>query len=110
MDQRSKFLDEWFGREGMSRSALCELFGISRQTGYKWARRWRKQRSHEEESRRPKRSPNATPMKLVKLILSQRRQFPLWGPVPILKRLQTIWPQHNWHLLSSRIKMMMPAP
>src|SRR5262249_54514712 len=98
MDQRRRFILEW--RSGtMSRSALCKLFGISRQTGYKWARRFeteKKWSAIEERSRRPHRSPSATPTKLVKLILSQRRQFPTWGPVPIRKRLQTHWPHLPW--------------
>jgi len=98
MDQRRRFVLEW--RSGtVSKTALCQLFGISRQTGYKWATRFKRARKWsaiEEQSRRPHSSPNATPTKLVKLILSQRRQFPLWGPVPIRKRLQTLWPQHAW--------------
>jgi transposase InsO family protein len=98
MDQRRRFVLEW--RSGtVSKTALCQLFGISRQTGYKWARRFKRTMrwsAIEEQSRRPRRSPTATPTKLVKLILSQRRQFPTWGPVPIRKRLQTNWPQHKW--------------
>lgn len=83
----------------MSKGALCELFGVSRQTGYKWANRMKQSRrcdALEELSRRPKHSPNATPAKLVKLILSQRRQFPTWGPIPIRKRLETHWPELTW--------------
>lgn len=96
MHQRRRFLLDWFSHP-MSRTALCELYGITRQTGYKWARR----HSVEELSRRPHRSPRATPTKLVKRILSQKRQFPLWGPVPIRKRLQTIWPQIEWPAAST---------
>ena len=85
----------------MSRTALCALYGISRQTGYKWARRAKIDGSAQERSRRPHRSPNATSMKLVQLILSQKKQFPLWGPVPIRKRLQTYWPQYKWPAAST---------
>jgi len=88
----------------MSRTALCQVFGISRQTGYKWVRRFertKKWTSLEECSRRPRMSPSATPMRLVKLILSQRRQFPTWGPVPIRKRLQTHWPRLPWPATST---------
>ena len=95
VDQRRQFLSDWFAHK-INKSTLCALYGISRQTGYKWVRRAENERSYEEKSRRPKRSPNATPAKLVRLILSQKRQFPLWGPIPIRKRLQTHWPQHKW--------------
>jgi putative transposase len=46
--------------------------------------------------RRPRRSPRATPTKLVKLILSQRRQHPTWGPLPIRYLLQRHWPHVPW--------------
>ena len=98
MDQRRNFILEW--RSGtLSKTALCQLFGISRQTGYKWARRFKATRQWdalEERSRRPHRSPNATPPRLVKLIVSQRKQFKSWGPVPILHRLRTLWPKEKW--------------
>jgi len=80
----------------MSRTALCATFGISRQTGYKWARRYRQDRSIEEMSRRPRSHPRTTPTKLVKLIVSQKKQFPLWGPVPIRARLAKHWPHIQW--------------
>jgi putative transposase len=83
----------------MTRKALCELFGISRQTGYKWARRFAESRGSdrlEERSRRPQRSPTATPEKLVKAILRQRRNFPTWGPVPLRKMLTTSRPDVQW--------------
>jgi transposase InsO family protein len=103
MDQRRRFILEWRS-DTMSRTSLCQLFGISRQTGYKWAARFKPSKgwsSLEEQSRRPKRSPNTTAAKLVKLILSQRKQFPKWGPIPIRKRLQTHWPQHKWPAAST---------
>jgi putative transposase len=79
MQQRKQFLVAWISHE-ISRTTLCQLFGISRQTGYKWVTRYEQDRSLEERSRRPKTSPTTTPSKLVKLILSQRQQFPCGGP------------------------------
>jgi putative transposase len=103
MDQRRRFVLEW--RSGsMSRTAQCQLYGVSRQTGYKWTRRFAgtlEWSALEEFSRRPHSSPWATPSRLVQLILSQRRQFPRWGPVPIRKRLQTLWPQLPWPAAST---------
>lgn len=83
----------------MSRAALCDLFGISRPTGYKWARRFSKSgkwSSLEERSRRPKRSPKATPAHLVKRILTMRKQHPTWGAIPIRKVLMTSYPNEPW--------------
>jgi transposase InsO family protein len=96
MDQRRRFLSDWISHT-MTRTALCALYGVSRESGYKWARR----HSVEELSRRPHNSPNATPRALVKKILDQKRQFPLWGPIPLRKRLQTIWPKTRWPAAST---------
>jgi transposase-like protein len=56
MQQREQFLVAWISHE-VSRTTLCQLFGISRQTGYKWVKRYERDRSVEERSRRPKTSP-----------------------------------------------------
>jgi putative transposase len=95
MSQREQFLSEWNWKL-VSRTALCAAFGISRQTGYKWARRYERDRTTEEESRRPRSHPRTTPSKLAKLIVSQKNQFPLWGPVPIRARLVKHWPHIVW--------------
>src|SRR5437868_2905517 len=98
MGQRRRFVLEWRGGK-MSRTALCELFGISRQTGYKWAGRFAQKpgdRALEERSRRPRRSPTKTPDRIVRAILLQRRYFPTWGPVPLRKVLATSRPDIAW--------------
>jgi transposase InsO family protein len=95
MSQREQFLREWKWNE-TTRAALCAVFGISRQTGYKWARRYREERSSEEKSRRPHSHPKTTPKRQVRLILSQKRQFPLWGPIAIRARLVEHWPHLQW--------------
>jgi transposase InsO family protein len=100
MDQRRKFVEECAYRT-MTFTAVCDLFGIRRQTGYKWLARWKHDRSVEEKSRRPRSHPATTPPKLVKLILSQKKQFPLWGPVPIRKRLLDVWPEIPWPAAST---------
>src|SRR5215218_3969444 len=100
MEQRAKFLDA-VSNSKASFTAMCRLFGISRETGYKWSRRWRDERSVEEKSRRPAAHPATTPPALVKRILSQRKQFPLWGPVPIRKRLTDLWPHISWPAVST---------
>ena len=100
VDQRSEFLSEWRW-SGLTKAALCRVFGISRQTGYKWARRAKLERSIAEHSRRPKRSPNRTPGKLVRLILSKRKQYPRWGPIALRELLKRDWPQTKWPATST---------
>jgi transposase-like protein len=49
-------------RPGANISELCREYDISRQTGHKWLKRYRDRGYFglEEESRRPKSSPNRT--------------------------------------------------
>jgi hypothetical protein len=56
MSQREQFISEWRWQR-MQQTALCAAFGISRQTGYKWAARFDEDRSIEERSRRPRWQP-----------------------------------------------------
>jgi len=71
-------------------AALCREFKISRQTGYKWLRRFRKDGFDglEQLSRRPKTCPLATAEDLVFAILELREAHPREGPKKLFVRLQ----------------------
>src|SRR6476659_2231781 len=80
MSQRIEFVVRALG-VGVSVSALCREFGISRKTGYTWLRRYEQvQRLKDlgEESRRPHRSPGRTPED-VELLVEQVRGEYGWG-------------------------------
>jgi putative transposase len=98
MQQRLQFVIEH--RSGtISMAALCRVFGISRQTGYKWLDRFslrRGEASLEELSRRPHHSPTATLALQVGRIISRRKQFPNWGARKILWLLRLQWPKVRW--------------
>jgi transposase InsO family protein len=100
MDQRSKFVNMVL-HSGLSITALCRLFGISRQNGYKWLHRWKTERSVDEKSRRPHSHPRTTSRSIERRVLAVRRRFPRWGPGPIRKRLTTIWPDIDWPAVST---------
>jgi putative transposase len=61
MDQRTQFIADDL-RDVLSITELCELYGISRKTGYKWIDRYVRHgpAGLEEGSRRPRCSPNQT--------------------------------------------------
>jgi len=103
LDQRKEFVIAWRSH-AMSRAALCRLYGIAPSTGYKWAQRFKRRLRWvdiEERSRRPNRSPNRTPLKLVKLIVAEKRRYPSWGPVPLRKLLMDKWPKLPWPTTST---------
>jgi|CXWL01.1.fsa_nt_gi transposase InsO family protein len=63
-------------------TSVCALFGIERQTGYKW---WNAYREHgfaglEERSRRPHSNSRAIDPKIVSRIVKLKRRYPNWGP------------------------------
>ncbi len=97
MKERTKFVLEWERRwheaEGgpVNMAELCRMFGVSRQTGYKWVNRYRESRfdlqAVRERSRRPQTSPNALSVELQDLIVEARKHWPRWGPRKLHRRL-----------------------
>jgi transposase InsO family protein len=85
MDQRTQFVADYL-RGTLSVTELCELYGVSRKTGYKFIDRYLRQgpAGLEERSRRPHESPNRTDDEIVAAILEARRRHPSWGGKKLL--------------------------
>jgi transposase InsO family protein len=85
MDQRTQFIADYL-REVLSVTELCDLYGISRKTAYKWIERYLRQgpAGLEERSRRPQLSPNRTPDEVTQALLEARRRHPSWGGKKLL--------------------------
>lgn len=93
MEKRSEFVKLAGSiRSGTSPGSLvelCERYGISRKTGYKWLGR------HETEgpaglanrSRAPKRQAHQTPKEMEQRVLSLREDHPGWGGRKLRRRL-----------------------
>lgn len=97
MDQRTQFIAD-FLRESLSITELCQLYDVSRKTGYKWIERYLRSgpAGLEERSRKPHRSPNATADEIVAGILDARRRHPSWGGKKLLTLVHKRHP--NWDL------------
>jgi len=85
MDQRLQFIADYL-RETLTITELCDLYRVSRKTGYKWIDRYLRQgpAGLEERSRKPHVSPNATPDEIVQTFLTVRRRHPSWGAKKLL--------------------------
>lgn len=97
MDQRTQFIAD-FLRDTVNVTELCDLYGVSRKTGYKWIDRYLRQgpAGLEERSRKPWVSPRATPEEIVQVFLEVRRRHPSWGAK---KRLSIVHKRHpRWDL------------
>jgi len=76
--------------EGFSMTELCQRFGVSRKTGYKWLRRWKAEgfSGLTDRSRRPKKSQGRTDPKVELAIVDLRTQHPCWGGRKLRRVLQ----------------------
>jgi transposase InsO family protein len=78
-------------KPGVNVSELCRRFGISRDKGYKWLRRYAEagQPGLEDRSRRPKSSPQRTSVSLEAEVLKVRAESNgAWGGRKIAKALE----------------------
>jgi putative transposase len=96
-DQRIQFMADYL-RDSLSMTELCQLYTVSRKTGYKWVQRYL---AHgpaglEECSRKPHASPRQTPDSVVAAILEARRHHPSWGAKKLLKILSQKHPHWPW--------------
>ncbi|MGZ6358712.1 MAG: integrase core domain-containing protein [Bdellovibrionota bacterium] len=89
MNERVKFIAGYLEGE-FTFSELCEDYGISRKTGYKWVERYQASgvTALEDLSRAPKSHPLSVPEELVREILQLRRKHPRWGPRKLLVLLK----------------------
>lgn len=81
MEQRCKFVVAHLaGRESMTE--LCERFGVSRRTGYKWLSRYAKAGfwGLEERSRAPHHHPHKVTDAVATVLIRARERHPRWGP------------------------------
>lgn len=80
MGQRRDFVER--AKKGETVSALCREFGVSRQTGHKWIKRFEEHgyEGLEERSSRPASAPLATAEDVVLGVLTERKRHPTWGP------------------------------
>jgi putative transposase len=77
MDQKTPFIADNL-RDRLSMTELCELYSVSRKTGYTWVDRYltRGPQGLEERSRRPSTPPRHTPDDVVAAILEARQRHP----------------------------------
>src|SRR5713226_9773921 len=97
MDERVMFIGECLRGE-LPMSALCERYGISRKTGYKWLGRYRDDPASGllDRSRAPLRPACGMDEDVAMAILRLRRRRPYWGPRKLRKVLSERDPRLAW--------------
>ena len=96
LEQRQKFIAD-VASGHWSLSELCERFGVSRPTGYKWVTRYRRdgREALADRSRAPHACPHRTAAELEAQIVAVRREFG-WGARKLLGVLKTRAPAAAW--------------
>jgi len=102
MDERLRFIADCLKGE-LPMSALCEAYGISRKTGYKWLDRYRAdpERGLLDHSRAPHHCSWRMAEGLAGRIVALRRRRPHWGPRKLLAVLERADPQASWPAAST---------
>jgi putative transposase len=102
VDQRKKFVEQYDSGE-WSMAELCRIYGISRQSGYKWLGRSEQEGEAglADRSRAAHCHPNQTARRVEQQIVALRHQHPSWGPRKLQFVLQKKKPKIKWPATST---------
>ena len=102
MDEKLRFVFE-YERDEESMKALCERFGVSRETGYVWLRRYRQSGPEGlvEVNRAPERHANQTASSIEEAVLGLRQAHMTWGPRKLKRVLERDQPGRGWPATST---------
>lgn len=102
MQQRREFV-EMYLKQRYKFEALCNLYGVSRKTGYKTIARFKEGgwEGLSERSHAAHRHANATEEGIAKRLIKAKQEHPLWGPQTLLAWLRTRQPDVNWPAVST---------
>jgi transposase InsO family protein len=94
MKERMRFVTDWEG-DLYSMVELCERYGVSRKTGYKWIDRYERDGPEglRERSRAPHNCPHQIAADVAAAICAARRRHPSWGPEKLLHWLKRQQPE-----------------
>jgi putative transposase len=102
MEEKVRFVLE-YERDEQTMREVCEDFGVSRETGYVWLRRYRAHglEGLVEVNRAPQRHPNQTAAELERAIVELRQAHMTWGPRKLKRVLQRDQPGRVWPATST---------
>ena len=102
MEQRARFVLDALQRK-FTISELCYRYGVSRKTGHKWIKRYKKEGAAgcDDRRRSPRVHPNATDPKIARLIIKARRANPGFGARTLRQVLVDDHPGIDWPCAST---------
>lgn len=102
MSQREKFIDLVQQRR-YPVTELCNAFGISEKTGYKWINRFEREgrAGLADRSHAPREAPHQLSRSVKKAVITLREQHPTWGPRKLRAVLERKEPDMSWPAAST---------
>ena len=102
MEEKARFIFE-YERGERTMSELCESYGVARETGYVWLRRYR-ERGLEglvELNRAALRHSNQTPAETEQAVVELRQAHMRWGPRKLKRVLEREQAHQRWPAAST---------
>ena len=102
MDEKLRFVFE-YQRDEETMGELCARFGICRDTGYVWLRRYQQHgvKGLVELNRASKQHPNQTAAEVEQAVLELRESHMRWGPRKLKRVLERDQPGRSWPAAST---------
>ncbi|HEV2700123.1 MAG TPA: IS481 family transposase [Steroidobacteraceae bacterium] len=102
MEEKVRFVYE-YERDERTMRDLCASFGVSRETGYVWLRRYRQLglAGLVELNRAPRSHPNQTEASVAGAVIELRQAHMRWGPRKLKRILERDQPGRNWPATST---------
>lgn len=102
MEEKLRFVFD-YERDEQTMTELCEGYGIARETGYVWLRRYRERgvAGLVERNRAAERHPNQTPAEIEQAVLELRQAHMRWGPRKLKHVLERDQPGRVWPAAST---------
>jgi putative transposase len=110
MDQKMQLIGDYL-KLNYSITQLSEIYGVSRNTIYKWIKRY-KQGGNEgltAKTAAPLRHPNATSLDIAREIVSLKLKYKNWGPRKVMHWLKEHYPDKPWPADSTAANILKKA-
>lgn len=110
MDQKIQLIGDYL-KQSYSVTQLSEIYGVSRNTVYKWLKRY-KQGGNEglaAKTAAPLRHPNATSLEIAREIVSLKLKYQNWGPRKVMYWLRQHYPEKPWPADSTAANILKQA-
>src|SRR5579864_6228443 len=102
MEEKVRFVFE-YEQDECSMTELCQAYGIARETGYVWLRRYRERgvAGLVELNRAAQHHGNQTPAETEQAVLEMRQAHMRWGARKLKRVLERDQPQQRWPAAST---------